>query len=119
MENTTTSIYGTWEPKCKIRFSTAEIDSDMDYIAVPAHELVELIAAEMSLCALESGGVDNWSAFGWAMSDYLEECKHSHCYDPEKLRDYAFIHKSSDETIEEYIEDMSIKDFAAFEVWLM
>lgn len=117
MENTTTGIYGTWEPKCKIRFASAEIDPDEDYIAIPAHELVELLADQMKLSALESGGVDNWSAHGWAMSDYMEELPS--CYDTEKLSMWAAMEKPNDMTIEEYIEDMSIEDYARFEVWSM
>jgi hypothetical protein len=116
MENTT-GVYGTWEPKCKIRFSTAEIDPDMDYIAVPAHELVELLRDQMKLSALESGGVDNWSAYGWAMSDYMEELPS--CYDAEKLSMWAAMEKPNDMTIEEYIDEMSIEDYARFEVDVM
>ena len=116
MENTA-GVYGTWEPKCKIRFASAEIDPDEDYIAIPAHELVELLADQMKLSALESGGVDNWSAYGWAMSDYMEELPI--CYDAEKLSMRAAMEKPNDMTIEEYIEDMSIEDYARFEVDVM
>ena len=90
-----------------------------EYIAVPVSEMIDLIADQMKLMALEGGGVDNWSAYGWAIGDYLEECKHSHCYDMNKLREYAFMNKASDETVEEYIEEMGFEEFASFEVWSM
>lgn len=116
MENTT-GVYGTWEPKCKIRFTTAEIDPDMDYIAIPAHELIELLADQMKLSALESGGVDNWSWYGESICDYEKELPG--CYDQEKLSQWAAMEKDSDETIEEFIENMSIEDYARFEVDVM
>ena len=111
-----TGVFGTFEPTCKIRF-LEEPNKDEEYIAVTPHYLTELLAAEMKLCALESGGVDNWSAYGWSMENYLEDCRSS--YDMEKLSAYAFMLKDSDETIEECIENMDIENFAAFEVWSM
>ena len=109
-------LIGIFEPKCKIRF-LSDPHPQEDYIAISAKEYHELLADSMKLRALEGGGVDNWSAYGWAIGDYLEECKHSNCYDMDKLREYAFMNKASDETIEEYIEDMGIEEFASFEVW--
>lgn len=40
---------------------------------VPEDRLRELIEAEERLCALEAGGVDNWSWYGDSLSDYLKE----------------------------------------------
>ena len=118
MENMENGILGIFEPKCKIRFLSDPRRAEA-YLAVPASEMIELIRDQMKLCALEGGGVDNWSAYGWAIGDYLEECKHSHCYDMNKLREYAFMNKASDETVEEYIEEMGFEEFASFEVWSM
>lgn len=118
MENMENGILGIFEPKCKIRF-LSDPRPEEEYIAVPASEMIELIRDQMKLMALEGGGVDNWSAYGWAIGDYLEECKHSHCYDMNKLREYAFMNKASDETVEEYIEEMGFEEFASFEVWSM
>lgn len=117
MENTTTGIYGTWEPKCKIKFASAEIDPDTDYIAIPAHELVELLRDQMKLSALESGGVDNWSWYGDSICDYEREMRE--WYDQEALSKWASAEKDSDQTIEEYIDEMSIEDYARFEVDVM
>ena len=117
MENTTTGIYGTWEPKCKIRFASAEIESDTDYIAITAHELVELLADQMKLSALEGGGVDNWSWYGDSICDYEREMRG--WYDQEALSKWAAMEKDSDQTIEEYIDEMSIEDYARFEVDVM
>ena len=116
MENTT-GVYGTWEPKCKIRFLTEEIDPNEDYVAVPAHELIELLSDQMKLSALESGGVDNWSWYGDSIWDYVKELPG--CYDQEALSKWAAMEKDSDETIEEFIENMDIEDFARFEVEAM
>lgn len=116
MENTT-GICGIWEPKCKIRFASAEIDPNEDYIAIPAHELVELLADQMKLSALEGGGVDNWSWYGDSICDYEKELPS--CYDQEALSKWAAMEKDSDQTIEEYIDEMSIEDFARFEVDVM
>ena len=118
MENMENSMLGIVEPRCKIRF-LSDPKPEEEYIAVPASEMIELITCQMKLCALESGGVDNWSAYGWAISDYLDECKHSHCYDMNELQKYAYMNKAIDETIEEFIEEMDIEDFARFEVWSM
>ena len=117
MENTTTGVYGIWEPKCKIRFASAEIDPNEDYIAIPAHELVGLLRDQMTLSALESGGVDNWSWYGDAICDYEREMRG--WYDQEALSKWAAMEKDSDQTIEEYIDEMSIEDYARFEVDIM
>ena len=116
MENTA-GVYGTWEPKCKIRFASTEIDPDTEYIAVPAHELVELLRDQMKLSALESGGVDNWSWYGDSIYDYEREMRE--WYDQEALSKWAAMEKDSDQTIEEYIDEMSIEDYARFEVDVM
>ena len=115
MENMENSMLGIVEPMCKIRF-LSDPKPEEEYIAVPVSEMIDLIADQMKLCALESGGVDNWSAYGWAISDFLDECKHSHCYDMNELQKYAYMNKENDETVEEFIEDMSFKDFARYEV---
>jgi hypothetical protein len=116
MENMENGILGIFEPRCKIRF-LSDPRPEEEYIAVPASDMIELISCQLKLAALESGGVDNWSAYGWAMSDYMEELPN--CYDAEKLSMWAAMEKSDDETIEEFIEDMDIEDFARFEVYIM
>ena len=113
----TAGVYGTWEPKCKIRFASAEIDPNEDYIAIPAHELVGLLRDQMTLSALESGGVDNWSWHGDSICDYEREMRG--WYDQEALSKWAAMEKDSDQTIEEYIDEMSIEDYARFEVDIM
>lgn len=118
MEYTEDGIVGLIEPMCKIRF-LSDPKPDEEYVAVPVSEMIDLIADQMRLMALDGGGVDNWSAYGWAIEDYLEECRHSYCYDMNKLREYALMNKASDETVEEYIEDMGFNEFASFEVWTM
>ena len=116
MENTA-GVYGIWEPKCKIRFASAEIDPNEDYIAIPAHELIDLLRDSMKLSALEGGGVDNWSWYGDSIWNYEKEMQG--WYDQEALSKWASMEKDSDQTIEEYIDEMSIEDYARFEVDVM
>ena len=52
-------MMGIFKPNCKIRFLSDPKPTE-DYIAISASELIELVAAQMKLMALESGGVDNW-----------------------------------------------------------
>jgi hypothetical protein len=115
MENTA-GVYGTFEPKCKIRFYTENIEPNLEYIAIPAEELINLLADQMKLIALESGGVDNWSWYGDAMCDYRASLPE--CYG-EAFWDWVHMMKSPDETAEEYVDDMSIEDFARYEVEVM
>lgn len=112
MENTNEMI-GVFEPMCKIRFLSDPRPNE-DYIAVPASEMVNLIADQMKLSALEGGGVDNWSWYGDSIRDYEKEIRG--WYNQEALSKWAAMEKDSDQTIEEYIDEMSIEDYARFEV---
>ena len=112
MENTNEMI-GVFEPMCKIRFLSDPRPNE-DYIAVPASEMVNLIADQMKLSALEGGGVDNWSWYGDSIHDYEKEMRG--WYDQEALFKWAAMEKDSDQTVEEYIDEMSIEDYARFEV---
>ena len=112
MENTA-GVYGTWEPKCKIRFASAEIDPQEDYIAIPAKEYQELLADFMKLRALEGGGVDNWEWYGESLHDFKRELPDSY---GDTFWQWVEHMKSDDETCEDYVDDMTIKDFAGFEV---
>lgn len=42
-------------------------------ILISEEELKELIESHMKLCALESGGVDNWNWYGESLRDFLKE----------------------------------------------
>ena len=44
----------------------------MKYYAVSEDELRELIHDSMKLCALESGGVDNWEWYGASIQDFIK-----------------------------------------------
>lgn len=112
MEN---DMIGVIEPMCKIRF-LSDPKPEEEYIAVPVSEMIDLIADQMKLIALDSGGVDNWSAYGWALRDYLEAL-------PNEYGDkfWAWVHneKAADETAEEFVDDMNFEDFARYEVDVM
>ena len=108
-------LIGVFEPKCKIRF-LSDPHPQEDYIAISAKEYQELLADSMKLRALECGGVDCWSAHGWAIEDFTEELRHN-CYNKEELSQWVMMEKPDDMTVDEYIDEMSIEDFARFEVW--
>ena len=42
------------------------------YYKVSESELRELLHDSMKLCALESGGVDNWEWYGASIQDFIE-----------------------------------------------
>lgn len=115
MEHNENGLIGTFEPMCKIRF-LLDPKPEEDYIAVPAHEMVELITAQMRLMALEAGGVDNWSWYGDSLYNALKEMPG--CYD-DSFWDWVRANKTKDETVEEFVENMEFEDYAQYEVDLM
>ena len=72
MEYTETGIIGEIEPMCKIRF-LSDPKPEEEYVAVPVSEMIDLIADQMKLMALDAGGVDNWSWYSESISDFLDE----------------------------------------------
>lgn len=100
------------EPTCRIRFVT-DPHPDEEYIAITADRMRELLASEMKLCALEAGGVDNWSWYGDSLCQYLSEAPNM--YD-QRFWDWVRNEKAEDETVEEFVEDLSFDDYADFEV---
>ena len=112
MENMENSMLGIVEPMCKIRF-LSDPKPEEEYIAVPVSEMIDLIADQMKLMALEAGGVDNWTWHGDSLYSALSEMPN--CYD-EHFWEWVNEQKSKDETAEDYVEDMSFKDFARYEV---
>lgn len=112
MEYTETGIIGEIEPMCKIRF-LSDPKPDEEYVAVPVSEMIDLIADQMRLMALDGGGVDNWSWYGDSISDALESMPQ--CYD-EHFWDWVRSQKADDETVDDYVSDMSFKDYARYEV---
>lgn len=115
MEYTEEGMIGTFEPMCKIRF-LSDPHPDEDYIAVPAGEMIELIAAQMRLNALEAGGVDNWSWYGDSLYEALKSMPE--CYD-NHFWDWVRSRKANDETVDDYVEGMNFEDYAQYEVDLM
>lgn len=103
------------EPTCKIRFLT-DPRPEEEYIAIPASRMKDLLAQEMKLSALESGGVDNWSWYGDAIWDYLREVPN--WYD-KSFWDWVNNEKAADQTAEEFVEEMTFEDYAAYEVDVM
>ena len=112
MENMENGILGIFEPRCKIRF-LSDPKPEEEYIAVPVSEMIDLIADQMKLMALEAGGVDNWTWHGDSLYSALAEMPN--CYD-EDFWEWVNRQKSDDETAEDYVEDMNFKDFARYEV---
>ena len=108
-------LIGIFEPKCKIRF-LSDPHPQEDYIAISAEEYQELLASSMKLRALECYGVDCWSSYGEALNDFKEELPDSY---GDVFSQWVEHMKSDDETCEEYVDNMTIDDFAGFEVDMM
>ena len=108
-------LIGAFEPKCKIRF-LSDPHPQEDYIAIPAKEYQELLADSMKLRALESGGVDCWPGYRESLNDFKKELPDSYS---DAFWQWVEHMKSDDETCEDYVDDMTINDFAGFEVDMM
>lgn len=63
-------------------------------VKISKQELRELLEAYYRLCALECGGVDNWSWYSESISDYLHDF----------WREYECIDDIVDKEIEKYEE---------------
>lgn len=115
MEYTENGILGIFEPRCKIRF-LSDPKPEEEYIAVPASDMVELIACQMKMAALEAGGVDNWTWYGESIGDFLERLP-----DEYGIKFWEWVHnvKAKDETAEEFVENMDFEDFAQYEIDMM
>lgn len=83
-------------------------------ITISRERMKELLVAEMTLAALESGGVDNWEWHGYAMREYLDMILGD--YDKEDFMRWVDEHKNEDQTREEFIDDMGIEDFVDYEM---
>ncbi len=115
MEHTEDSFIGEIEPMCKIRF-LSDPKPEEEYIAVPVSEMIDLIADQMKLMALDAGGVDNWSWYGDSLYEALKSMPE--CYD-NHFWDWVRSRKADDETVDDYVENMEFKDYAQYEVDLM
>lgn len=115
MEHTENSFIGEIEPMCKIRF-LSDPKPEEEYIAVPVSEMIDLIADQMKLMALDAGGVDNWSWYGDSLYEALKSMPE--CYD-NHFWDWVRSRKADDETVDDYVENMEFKDYAQYEVDLM
>lgn len=115
MEYTENGILGIFEPRCKIRF-LSDPKPEEEYIAVPASDMIEFIACQMKLAALEAGGVDNWSWYGESIGDFLEHLPDEY---GQKFWEWVYNVKAKDETAEDFVEDMSFEDFAQYEIDMM
>ena len=100
---------------CKIRFLNDPVPEE-EYIAISATDLVEYIRDQMTLTALESGGVDNWEWHGESIRDYMADLPN--CYGP-KFYEWVKQMKAEDETVEDYIDDMCLENYAEYEVYVM
>lgn len=112
MEHTEHGLIGEIEPMCKIRF-LSDPKPDEEYVAVPVSEMIDLIADQMKLMALDAGGVDNWSWYGDSLYESLKAMPS--CYD-DNFWKWVNEQKDKDETAEEFVDDMRFEDFARYEV---
>lgn len=56
-----------------------------DVCIISKNGLREILDGYFRYMALDQGGVDNWSCYGWAMSDFIEEEKATNFPDEEDL----------------------------------
>ena len=105
-------LIGAFEPKCKIRF-LSDPNPQEDYIAISAKEYRELLADSMRMRALECGGVDNWDWYGESLNNFKKDLPDSY---GDAFWQWVEHMKSDDETCEDYVDYMTIDDFAGFEV---
>lgn len=110
-------LIGIFEPKCKIRF-LSDPHPQEEYIAISAEDYKALLTDSMRLRALECGGVDDWNWYGESISDFKEELLNSYD-DNDAFWQWVEHMKSNEQTCEEYVNKMTIKDFAGFEVDMM
>ena len=108
-------LIGVFEPKCKIRF-LSDPHPQEDYIAISAKEYQELLADSMELRALERGGIDCWNFYGESLNDFKKELPDSY---GDAFWQWVEHMKNDDETCEDYVDNMTIDDFAGFEVDMM
>lgn len=108
-------LIGVFEPKCKIRF-LSDPHPQEDYIAISAEDYKDLLTNSMKLRALECGGVDSWDWCGESISDFKKELPSSY---GDAFWQWVEHMKSDDQTCEEFVDEMTIEDFAGFEVDMM
>ena len=108
-------LIGVFEPKCKIRF-LSDPHPQEDYIAISTKEYQELLASSMRGRALEYGGVDNWFGYEESLDDFKKDLPDSY---GNAFWQWVEHMKSDDETCEDYVDNMTIDDFAGFEVDMM
>lgn len=66
----------------------------MKYYAVSEDELRELIHDSMKLCALESGGVDNWDGYNEAIHEFVKNNDELYTYANYEVQTYEVIYES-------------------------
>ena len=108
-------LIGVFEPKCKIRF-LSDPHPQEEYIAISAEEYQNLLTDSITLRALELGGVDNWEWYGESISEFKKELPNSY---GDAFWQWVEHMKSHNETCEEFVDEMTIEDFAGFEVDMM
>lgn len=65
--------------------------------------------------ALESGGVDNWTWYSDSINDFVQDSIEQY-KENEDFRNWVNNVKSSNETYEEFIEDMGIYECVDYEL---
>ena len=66
----------------------------MKYYAVSEDELRELIHDSMKLCALESGGVDNWVGYSEAIHEFVKNNDELYACANQEVQTYEVIYES-------------------------
>lgn len=90
-----------------------------DTVTISKDEYVELLRESIILTALESGGVDNWDWYGASIHDFVKDSVQYYMdkYE-EKFLKWVCENKDSDQTVDDFIEEMGIEDCVDFELTL-
>lgn len=84
-------------------------------ITIPKSRYRELLYDAYYFMALESGGVDNWTWYSDSINDFVQDSIEQYKKN-EDFRSWVNNVKSSNETYEEFIEDMGIHECVDYEL---
>ena len=84
-------------------------------ITIPKSRYRELLYDAYYYMALDYGGVDNWNWYSDSINDFVQDSIEQYKKN-EDFRNWVNNVKSSNETYEEFIEDMGICDCVDYEL---
>ena len=89
--------------------------SCVETVTITKDEYRDLLCWAYYFMALESGGVDNWTWYSDSINDFVQDSIEQY-KENEDFRNWVNNVKSSNETYEEFIEDMGIYECVDYEL---